>query len=145
MLLKGHIKDAEELLSYKYQLKGVVIRGNKMGRELGFPTANIDLFDKGKIIPQKGVYVVRVKTGGNVYNGMLYIGFRPTLFNWGELRIEVNMFDFSGDLYGKHIIVEFLNFLREDKKFEHVEDLIAQLKKDREISQLKFHISHLAL
>ena len=132
MLLEGQIKNAAELLSYNYQLKGVVIGGNKMGRELGFPTANIKLFDKGKIIPKKGVYAVLIKTGGTVYKGMLYIGARPTLFNKGELRIEANLFDFFGDLYGKQIVVEFVDFLREDMKFEKMEDLVAQLGKDKE-------------
>ena len=133
MLKAGRVKDAAQLLSYNYKLKGAVVKGNKIGSEMGFPTANIDLFDKGKIIPQDGVYAVRVKIERNIYNGMLYIGFRPTLFhNKKELRIEVNIFDFSGNLYGNPIEVEFIDYLRGDMKFKHKNDLEKQLKEDKE-------------
>lgn len=132
MLKEGRVKDAAQLLSYNYKLRGIVIRGNQLGSEIGFPTANIDLFDKGKIIPQKGVYAVRVKTEKAIYKGMLYIGYRPTLFNKEELRIEVNIFDFSDNLYGKQIEVEFIDYLRGDMKFNLIKDLAEQLKKDKE-------------
>ncbi len=132
MLQEGRVKDAAQLLSYNYKLKGVVIHGNNMGTDMGFPTANIDLFDKGKIIPGTGVYAVRVKMENKCLNGMLYIGSRPTLFNKGELSIEVNIFDFSDNLYGKAIVVEFIDYLREDIKFKQVNDLVKQLEKDKE-------------
>jgi len=134
MLKAGRVKDAAQLLSYNYKLKGVVVHGNNVGEEIGFPTANIDVFDKGKILPQAGcVYAVRVKAEKNIYNGMLYMGSRPTLFsNTEELRIEVNIFDFSGNLYGKTIEVEFIDYLRGDVKFNQKSDLIKQLEKDKE-------------
>ena len=131
MLLQGDVKGAALLLSYNYQLKGLVVDGNKKGSEIGFPTANIDLFDKEKIIPKEGVYAVRVTAEENTFGGMLYTGYRPTLFNRGELRIEVNIFDFKGNLYGKNIVVEFIDYLRGDIKFKNEKDLIAQLKKDK--------------
>ena len=138
MLLGGRVKDAAQLLSFNYKLKGVVVGGNKLGNELGFPTANINLYDKDKIIPQEGVYVVRVKIEENLHNGMLYIGFRPTLFDKGELRIEVNIFDFSENLYGKSIEIEFIDYLREDIKFEHKKDLVKQLEEDKANACMRF-------
>ena len=139
MLKKGCVKDAAQLLSYNYKLKGVVVRGDQMGSEIGFPTANIELFDKGKIIPWEGAYAVRVKTEKQSYKGMLYIGYRPTLFNKEEttfgisqLRIEVNIFDFSDNLYGKSIEIEFIDYLREDVEFEQINNLVKQLEKDKE-------------
>ena len=132
MLQEGRVSDAVQLLSYNYKLKGIVVKGNKLGREMGFPTANIELFDKGKIVPRLGVYAVHVKTEEDIYKGMLYIGFRPTFFDKGELRIEVNLFDFSDNLYGKLIDVEFIDYLREDMEFEQINDLMEQLEKDKE-------------
>ena len=132
ILSQGDVKNAARLLSYNYKLEGIVIAGNKMGSEIGFPTANIDLFDKEKIIPKAGGYAVCVKIEKNTYKGMLYIGHRPTLFNQGEFRIEVNIFDFKGDLYGKNIVVEFIDYLRDDMKFEYVEDLVKQLETDKQ-------------
>ncbi len=131
MLKEGRVKEAAQLLSYNYKLKGVVVEGDKIGSEIGFPTANINVFDKGKIIPQEGIYAVRVYVEKQNYKGMLYIGSRPTLFNKEELRIEVNIFDFSDNLYGKSIEVEFIDYLRGDKKFAQINDLAAQLKKDK--------------
>ena len=131
MLRKGRVKNAAQLLSYNYKLQGIVVKGNKLGTELGFPTANINLFDKEKIIPQKGIYAVYVKVKENIYKGMLYIGYRPTLFKEGELRIEVNIFDFSGNLYGKSIKIEFIEHVRGEMKFRQKNDLIKQLEKDK--------------
>ena len=131
MLQNGQVKDAAQILQHNHRLKGVVIGGNKQGRELGFPTANLDLFDKGKIIPKEGVYAVRIEIENRIYNGMMYVGSRPTLFNQGELRLEANVFDFSGNLYGKTIVVEFVSYLREDMKFEQVKNLVEQLEKDK--------------
>ncbi len=134
MLIEGNVKDANQILSYNYQLEGMVVGGNRMGREMGFPTANINLTEKEKIVPKEGIYAVFVLLEGKRYKGMLYIGTRPTLFNEGESRIEVNIFDFSGSLYGKNIIVEFVHYLRDDIKFQFVEDLTIQLQKDKEMS-----------
>ena len=132
MLLKGHVKDAARLLSYNYKLRGIVVRGDKFGGEIGFPTANVNLFDRDKIIPQKGAYAVHIKVKEDIYKGMLYIGYRPTLFKEGELRVEVNLFDFSGNLYGKSVEIEFIDHLRVDMKFKQISDLVKQLEKDRE-------------
>lgn len=130
LLQDGNVREASQLLSYNYELEGIVVDGNKMGRKMGFPTANIQLSDAGKIIPSIGIYAVRVRFDNQQYKGMLYIGNRPTLFEQGECRIEVNIFNFEGNLYNKDIVVEFVDFIREDIKFNRPEDLIKQLEQD---------------
>ena len=132
MLQEGRVKEAAQVLSYNYILKGIVVKGDKIGREMGFPTANIDLFDKTKIIPKKGAYAVHIKVEKNIYKGMLYIGLRPTLLHKKELRIEANIFDFSNNLYGRFVEIEFIDYLRKDKKFRQISNLIKQLEKDKE-------------
>jgi len=131
-LLKRNVKEASRMLSYCYRLEGIVIEGNRLGRTIGFPTANLEITDKNKIIPGDGIYAVRVYRCGKKYGGMAYIGKRPTITIHGEKRIEVNLFDFSGNLYGETLRLEFVDFLREDKHFENEEVLRQQLYADRE-------------
>jgi len=131
-LMKRNIKEADRMLSYYYRLEGKVIEGNRLGRTIGFPTANLEITDKNKIIPGDGIYAVRVYRCGKKYGGMAYIGKRPTITIHGEKRIEVNLFDFSGNLYGETLRLEFVDFLREDKHFENEEVLRQQLYADRE-------------
>ena len=131
-LLKGNIKEADRMLSYYYRLEGKVIEGNRLGRTIGFPTANLEITDKNKIIPGEGIYAVRVYRREEKYGGMAYIGNRPTITTGGEKRIEVNLFDFSDDLYSETLRLEFIDFLREDKQFENAEALKQQLYADRE-------------
>lgn len=131
-LQEGDVALASELLGYPYFLNGVVVHGDKMGRQLGFPTANIQLNDYRKLIPAQGVYAVTVDTGdGHLHKGALNIGTRPT-FNGTELRIEVFILDFDREIYGSPIRVDFLAFIRSDRKFDNVEALIAQMKNDVE-------------
>lgn len=128
-LQDGAILLANELLGYPYFINGTVVHGDKMGRQLGFPTANISLHDPRKLIPAQGVYAVNVIVEGRQWKGALNIGTRPT-FNGTELRIEVFILDFSGEIYGADIHVSFIEFIRPDKKFDSVDALILQIKDD---------------
>lgn len=128
-LQDGAILLANELLGYPYFINGKVIHGDKMGRQLGFPTANISLHDSRKLIPAQGVYAVNVTVAGQEWKGALNIGTRPT-FNGSELRIEVFILDFSEEIYGAEIHVSFIEYIRSDKKFDSVDALIVQIKDD---------------
>jgi len=134
-LLDKNLKEANRMLSYHYRLEGKVIEGNRLGRKIGFPTANLEVNDKNKIIPGEGVYASHVHWKQKKYEGMVYIGNRPTVTIEGEKRIEVHLFDFSGDLYGETIQLEFVEFIRDDKHFEHIETLKKQLFTDREAAK----------
>lgn len=131
-LEESDLKEANRLLSYNYQLSGKVVSGNKLGRKIGFPTANLDLSDKNKVIPGVGIYAVWVYFSGEKYPGMAYIGTRPTVTSHGEKRIEVHLIGYSGDLYNEVLTLEFVEYLREDKRFETLEALREQLVRDRE-------------
>jgi len=133
-LTSGNIPAANKFLGYKYQMSGVVIHGNQIGRKLGFPTANMDVKDKyrHKLMPA-GVYLVEVILGVEKFYGMANIGYRPTIrMNKHELTAEVNIFKFNRDIYGKKITMCFLEKLREEQKFEGLEKLKEQLRKDRD-------------
>lgn len=132
LLISSDMAKANSLLGYRYSISGKVIDGYKIGRKLGYPTANISLLDDDKIIPGKGVYAVYVYTDGTKRGGMLNIGTRPTLDNGEHKSIEVNIFNFSGDLYSKIIEIEFIEFMRKEEKFDSMEELIQQIDKDKE-------------
>ena len=128
-LQEGAILLANELLGYPYFINGKVVHGDKMGRQLGFPTANIALHDSRKLIPAQGVYAVKVTVAGKEWKGALNIGTRPT-FNGSELRIEVYILDFNEEIYGAKIHVSFIEFIRADKKFDSVDALVVQIADD---------------
>jgi len=132
LIESGDVAAASRLLGYHYQLKGHVIEGNRLGRKLGFPTANIAIDEPFKVIPRCGSYAVRIMMDEKKYNGMLYIGSRPTVSMDDSLRIEVNIFDFLEDIYNKPITVEFIDFLREDKKFDSLDELRQHILTDRQ-------------
>ena len=137
LLTTGHVEKAAQLLTYPYQLKGHIVSGYKVGRKLGFPTANIQVDEPYKIIPNTGVYAVWVYVADKRYKGMLHIGNRPTLDNGDHITLEVNILDFNEDIYNNEITVAFIHHIRENVKFNSIEELIEQLKKDREtINQL---------
>ena len=137
LLATGHVEKAAQLLTYPYQLKGHIVSGYKVGRKLGFPTANIQVDEPYKIIPNTGVYAVWVYVADKRYKGMLHIGNRPTLDNGDHITLEVNILDFNEDIYNNEITVAFIHHIRENVKFNSIEELIEQLKKDREtINQL---------
>jgi riboflavin kinase/FMN adenylyltransferase len=130
-LLCGDIYIANECLGYPFFITGKVIRGDQLGRTLGYPTANLMVEERYKLIPSDGIYAVKVKIEGKEYKGMAYIGHRPTV-NGMTRNIEVNIFDFSADIYNKELRMEFLHFVREDIKFASLEELVVQLGKDKE-------------
>lgn len=127
----GKIDEANEMLCTPYSIEGHIVSGAQVGRTIGFPTANIAIDDPSKIVPKIGVYAVRVTICGETHKGMLYIGSRPTLDDGRAVSMEVNIFDFSRDIYTDKIVVEFIHWVREDIRFESVEKLKEQLEKDR--------------
>lgn len=129
-LLKGEVVVANKFLGYPFFLRGKVIRGNQYGRKIDFPTANIKIEEDYKLIPQNGVYAVKVYLGDEKYNGMLNIGFKPTI-SVGEKSIEVHILGFNRDIYNKPIRIEFYNRIRDEQKFGNLEQLRQQLKIDK--------------
>lgn len=127
---KGNIELANELLGYEYMLSGKVIKGDGIGKALGYPTANIRPAEDYKLIPGDGIYAVRVKAGNENCSGMLYIGNRPTL-NKTERNIEVNIFDFDREIYNERITVFFCKRIRDDIRFSSKEELSRQLGNDK--------------
>lgn len=130
-LNEGKIKIANNLLGYEYSITGVVVQGNKIGRTIGFPTANIELEDEYKLITANGVYASRVEYEGVIYQGMSNIGVRPTV-NHSDLTIEVNIFDFDKEIYGETISIYFVERIRSEVKFDDLEALKTQLTLDKE-------------
>ncbi len=131
-LLEGKIEKANSLLGYLYGFNAKVIKGDKLGRELGFPTANLELTAKNKVIPGNGVYAVKVELEGKEYNGMMNVGYRPTVTENSELFIEVNILEFSGQIYDKILTIRFVKRLRDEMKFGSKDELVNQIKKDQE-------------
>lgn len=127
-LLQGRVDDAEVLLGRPYQISGTVVGGFQVGRKIGYPTANINV-SKEKLLPCDGVYAVIAKVDGKEFGGMLNIGCRPTFDN-GKRSIEVNLFDFSADIYSEQISIQFISYLRSEKRFENADQLILQLASD---------------
>ncbi|KAB2814073.1 bifunctional riboflavin kinase/FAD synthetase [Phaeocystidibacter luteus] len=129
-LTEGDVETAHKYLTYPFHVSGWVVKGDQIGHTIGFPTANVEINDVNKLIPTDGVYAVRVKlSDGSVKSGMCNIGHRPTVHG-RERRIEVNLFDYSGDLYGEKLVVRFYHRIRAEQKFEGVEALKTQLHKD---------------
>jgi len=130
-LLNGQVALAAEYLGYQFSLCGPVIKGDKIGRTIGFPTANIFIEQPYKLIPSDGIYAVTVEMENESYKGMAYIGQRPTI-NGMTRNIEVNIFDFNREIYGQYIKMNFCEFLRHDVKFTGLEALKLQLQQDKE-------------
>lgn len=131
-LLNGDIPAANLLLGYNYTLTGKVIRGEQLGRKMGFPTANIDTFDRHKLVPGDGVYAVLVTTAGERFKGMLNIGVRPTVnHNADHKTVEVHIFDFNEDIYNQEITLSFIGKIRDEQKFASIDQLRNQLINDR--------------
>jgi riboflavin kinase / FMN adenylyltransferase len=133
LLLAGEIQRANALLGWNFTLTGKIIEGSMRGRNIGFPTANLKPGDPNKLVPKNGVYLVKAHFEGITKNGFLNIGSRPTFENSTEVFIETHIFDFNGDVYGKTMTLEFLQFLRDEKKFNSVNELIDQINQDKEI------------
>jgi riboflavin kinase/FMN adenylyltransferase len=132
-LIDGDIKTANEYLGYNYMLTGDVKKGKGLGRQLSFPTANLFIAEKYKLIPKNGVYVVKSILNGKLFYGMMNIGFNPTV-DGSTKSIEIHFFDFNSDLYGQNIQVDIIERIRDEHKFKSLEELKTQLLKDKETS-----------
>jgi len=130
-LKKGDIALANSYLGRPYTLTGIVVHGNKLGRKLKFPTANLAIAEDYKLIPAEGVYVSRVIVDSEPYFGMVSIGRRPTVEQNGNLSVEVYILDFNREIYGQEITLQLLTWIREDKKFNGLEELTKQIEMDR--------------
>ncbi len=131
-LTDGRVHDAAHMLGRPYALKGTVMHGNKLGRTLGYPTANLQPLEGEQIVPANGIYAIQAGHNGVLYDGMMSIGFNPTVTDKKELRIEANLFDFNQDIYGDVLEVLFVKRLRDEQKFDSLDALVAQLHKDKE-------------
>ncbi|MDR0766644.1 MAG: bifunctional riboflavin kinase/FAD synthetase [Odoribacteraceae bacterium] len=130
-LLTGNVHLANELLGYRYPLTGTVVPGEHVGRQIGFPTANLRLDDDRKLLPAPGVYAIEATAAGELYRGMLNVGTRPTVSTAGRLSIEAHLFDFDRDIYGDAITLHLLDRVRGERKFENVNELKKQLLRDK--------------
>ncbi len=130
-LEEGDVESAAQMLGHPYSLHGVVVCGNQLGRTIGFPTANMQLYEPLKMVPANGVYFVKVKTLGGDFFGMCNVGTKPTVGTSNARTIETNIFDFDEDIYGLDIDLTFLKKIRDEKKFNSLEELKGQLEKDR--------------
>ena len=128
----GDIKEASKMLGYDYSMHGVVVSGNRLGRTIGFPTANMQLYEPLKLVPGNGVYFVKVNVLDRVFYGMCNIGLRPTVGAGNARTIETNIFGFDEDIYGLDIEVTFISRIREERKFGSLEELKHQLESDRD-------------
>jgi riboflavin kinase/FMN adenylyltransferase len=129
-LQTGDVGTARQFLGRNYAITGRVIKGDQLGRVLGFPTANLDLDAHHKLVPAEGIYAVQVHHARQTFRGMLYIGNRPTI-NGTRPVIEVNIFNFNREIYGENLVVEFVQLLRKDARFATLDELKSQLEKDR--------------
>ncbi len=131
-LESGDVAGAARLLGHYFTLTGLVVHGNKIGHQLGYPTANLDLGNRHKLLPPAGIYAVWAQHQGQRYGGMLYIGDRPTLKAYQNKTIEVNLFEFDRDIYGDKLQLELVSRIRDDQQFGSLEGLAEQLGQDRE-------------
>ncbi|WP_052080413.1 riboflavin biosynthesis protein RibF [Porphyromonas macacae] len=139
LLNSAQIQEANSLLGYHYTLSGKVVGGMRVGRTLGFPTANIHVDSRHKLLPPHGVYGVRIKYDNACHDGMLYIGSRPSLDNGSHVTIEVNIFNINANLYDKELTLEFVFFERPDHKFDTLDELRAQISADQASIMSKLH------
>uniref|UniRef100_UPI00404B047A bifunctional riboflavin kinase/FAD synthetase n=1 Tax=Fulvivirga sp. TaxID=1931237 RepID=UPI00404B047A len=132
-LLQGEVDQAKDLLGSEYSMVGRVVKGEKIGRIIGFPTANLEIEMRHKLIPADGAYAVKVVSNRTTYNGMLNIGYRPTV-NGKVKSIEVHIFDFANDIYGENLKILFVKRIRAEQKFADIEALKTQLEIDKKES-----------
>lgn len=132
LISEGKVEAASYMLGYDYSLHGVVVAGKQLGRTIGFPTANMQLYEPLKQIPRNGVYLVKAETLGKTFYGMCNVGVRPTVDSGGAVTIETNIFDFNEDIYGLDLTISFISKIREERCFGSIEALKSQLYKDKE-------------
>jgi riboflavin kinase/FMN adenylyltransferase len=131
-LEEGDVEAASSMLGYEYSLQGVVVAGKRLGRTMGFPTANMQLYEPLKLVPGNGVYFVRVRTVGRQFYGMCNVGVRPTVSFGNSRTIETNIFGFDEDIYGLDMEVTFISKIRDEIRFNSLEELKMQLEKDKD-------------
>ncbi|HHE33118.1 MAG TPA: bifunctional riboflavin kinase/FAD synthetase [Chlorobaculum parvum] len=136
LLVEGRIREANVCLGSPYIISGYVVKGNKLGRQLGFPTANIELTDRCKQLPAHGVYAARVTIGGRDWPVMMNIGRRPTVEKDGSVTVEAHIVGFSGELYGTVLVLQLLDFIRPEQRFNSIDELKAQLLVDQKKAEL---------
>jgi riboflavin kinase / FMN adenylyltransferase len=129
----GNVATANGYLGYEYFLSGTVVKGKQLGRTLGYPTANIEVEDRNKLIPADGIYAVKIGYDNAILQGMLSIGMNPTV-NGTSRTIEVNIFNFDKDIYGKTLMIFFHNRIREELKFDSLEALVEQIDNDKKVA-----------
>ena len=136
LLSNGKLEYANQLLARKWSIESKVQKGRQMGKKIGFPTCNMDI--KDYVIPKLGVYAVRIhqKNNRKVLKGIANMGYRPT-FNQKKLLLEVYIFNFSGNLYNKYLTIEFINFIRKEKKFKNINQLKKQINSDLKLAKKK--------
>ncbi len=138
LITNGNLEDAAKMLGRAYELSGVVIHGQKVGKTLGMPTANLDV--KNYVLPPNGVYYVEVVYNDKLYGGAMNIGYNPTLNYSVNKRVEVHLLNFNGNLYGEVLLIEIKKYLRPEYKFNNKEELIAALKKDIDLCDKLFKL-----
>ncbi|MEM6271312.1 MAG: bifunctional riboflavin kinase/FAD synthetase [Bacteroidota bacterium] len=131
-LHEGDVTTATSYLGYPYPVTGRVITGEQLGRQLGWPTANVKPSDPYKLIPRQGVYLATLEIEGVEHFGMLSVGKKPTVGSHFPLGLEINLFDFDRDIYGANVTVRFLRWVREDRKFDSLETLKAAIAQDKQ-------------
>lgn len=137
----GEVREAAEMLGYSYSLLGVVVAGNKLGRTMGFPTANMELYEPLKIVPANGVYAVEVEVLGQHHGGICNIGTRPTVAEGNARTIETNIFGFSDDIYGLDLRISFIARLRDERRFASLGELRLKMEEDRRIAEKMLYLS----
>ncbi|MDG1736088.1 MAG: bifunctional riboflavin kinase/FAD synthetase [Crocinitomicaceae bacterium] len=144
-LLEGDIEKTNGFLGRPFRYSGVVVEGQKIGRTIGFPTANIEIKNQHKILPKDGVYAVRVQIGGTLIDGMMNIGMNPTVLAKESLekKVEVHLFDFNTEVYGEHVAVFLYRYIRKEKTFSNLEALKSQLNDDsKKVRNFFNHLEH---
>ncbi|MCX6277375.1 MAG: hypothetical protein NT004_04680 [Bacteroidetes bacterium] len=127
---EGNMQLFNKLTGGFYWIKGIVVHGNHLGRKLGFPTANLKMFDNNLFLPPYGVYAVYAVVERRAFKGMANAGIRPTV-DGKTMNVEINLFDFSEDLYGKILVVQFIDRIRDEKKFKNLDELVIQIREDK--------------
>jgi riboflavin kinase/FMN adenylyltransferase len=136
LIINGRIREANELLLEPFMLRGTVVGGKKIGRKIGFPTANMT-YDNKYLIPKIGVYYTNITVKGTLYRGISSVGYNPTIVNGHKLSIETYILDFDEDIYGEEVRLYFLEYMRGEVKFDSLDALVEQLVKDRDHAREK--------
>ena len=135
---EGRMEDAHQMLGRNYSFSGIVKHGNKLGRTLGYPTANLVPTEPEQIIPARGIYAIQAAYNGALHNGMMSIGYNPTVTDTKDIKIEANLFDFDEEIYGATLEIFLVKRLRDEQKFDSLEALIRQLDEDKKVTRQLF-------